>query len=293
MKSKQELSPHQSGFTMIDMLLVIVIIAIISAFSIMGINRARTSLRLDSSARTMMAYLEKARLDAINRHARNVSQMATLDIPPISATNTAPDPKKYRVTMDFGGNGVLTSQVVALESGVSIIIPTETVGSITTPVPPVVTFDWRGTNEGGENIVLTNGSAQITVNATEWGDVTLNDNLTIPVPTIPNIAFTQGIQAETVLDVSSTGCVLTTNPTSLSLGKNKSATVRTSISNAIGINTVSAATTSILLTVSPTSQNVTGNGTVSFTVKSGKKSGSFAVTFSSPCGSKNVGVTIN
>lgn len=283
MKSKQELSRQQSGFTMIDMLLVIVIIAIISAFSIMGINRARTSLRLDSSARTMMAYLEKARLDAINRHAR-ISNFATLVV--INSTS-------YRVTMDFGGNGVLTSQVVALGSGVSIIIPTETVGSVTTPVPPVVTFDWRGTNEGGENIVLTNGSAQITVNATEWGDITLNDNLTIPVPNIPNIAFTQGIQEETVINASSTGCVLTTNSTSLSLGKNKSATVRTSISNAIGINNVSAATTSTLITVSPASQDVIGDGTVSFTVKSGRKSGSFAVTFSSPCGSKTVGVTIN
>jgi prepilin-type N-terminal cleavage/methylation domain-containing protein len=283
MKSKQELSRHQSGFTMIDMLLVLVIIAIISAFSIMGINRARTSLRLDSSARTMMAYLEKARLDAINRHART-SNFATLEV--INSTS-------YRVTMDFGGNGVLTSQVVALESGVSIIIPTETVGTTVTPVPPVVTFDWRGVNEGGENIVLTNGSAQTTVNATEWGDVTLNDNLTIPVPTtVPDIAPTLSIHGDTVLNVSSTGCVLTTNPTSLSLGKNKSATVRTSISSATGINTVYAATTSILLTVSPTSQDVTGNGTVAFTVKSGKKTGSFAVTFSSPCGSKNVAVTI-
>jgi hypothetical protein len=193
--------------------------------------------------------------------------------------------------MDFGGNGTMTTRDVTVENGVSITIPNDPTTGF--PAPPRAVFDWRGKNSGEESVVLTNGTSQVTVNITDAGDVTLNSNLALPTPAIANINPLSDIKPEAVINASSSGCVITTNVTTLSLQRNRTGTVRITISSATGTNTITADTTSTLITLSPISQNVNGNGSVNFSVRASNRRGTYGVTFSSPCGAKTVAVVVS
>jgi prepilin-type N-terminal cleavage/methylation domain-containing protein len=286
MKSNRKLLQHQSGFSLTELLVVVVIIAIISAFSIMGINKARSSMSLTNSARVITTYLEKARIDSIRRRAKTTAQMAKVEV----LTSTT-----YKVTMDFDGRGNITSRTFPVENGVSIIIPNDpdiVLPSPPVPLPPTAVFDWRGNSPGGESFVLSNGTSQTTVNVTDSGDVTLNSSISIPVPAITTVNSTAGISSDTVLNASSSGCTISANTSSLTLRKNRNGTVRISHSSATGTNTVTAAPTSTTITITPETRTITGNGNGDFSINSGRKTGYFAVTFSSTCGSRTVSLTV-
>ena len=268
---------------MTELLVVVVIIAIISAFSIMGINKARSSMSLTNSARIITIYLEKARIDSIRRRAKTTAQMAKVEV--ITSTT-------YKVTMDFDGTGNITSRTFPVETGITMTIPNDPDITLPTPMPPSAVFDWRGNSPGGESFVLSNGTSQTTVNVTDSGDVTLDSSISIPVPTITTVNSTAGISSDTVLNPSSSGCTISANNSSLMLRKNKNGTVRISHSSATGTNIVTAAATASTITITPETRTINGNGNGDFSINAGRKTGYFAVTFSSPCGTKTVSLTV-
>jgi Tfp pilus assembly protein FimT len=61
------------GFTIMQMVVTIAIIAIVSTFGVLGIRKAQAEYRVQNSARQLAVYLEKARADAIRRHATPVT----------------------------------------------------------------------------------------------------------------------------------------------------------------------------------------------------------------------------
>jgi prepilin-type N-terminal cleavage/methylation domain-containing protein len=281
MEKKPKLTPSESGFSMVELLVVIIIIAVIAAFSVMGIGRARASINLNNSARTMINHLEKARIDSIRRRPNTISQMASVEV-----LNS----KTYRVTMDFDGNGILRTRDVTVESGVSIIIPNDPDTGL--PELMKVLFNWRGKAPGGDDIVLSNGTTQATVNIADSGDISLNNNITVPIPNIPSVNANTDIDNDTIVIPPSNGCTITTNVNSLSIRRNRSAAVRVRHNTAVGINNLTATTTSSLITALPESQDIIGNGSADFSIQAGRRTGSSSVTFTSPCGAKTVAVTI-
>src|SRR6266480_4230724 len=63
------IKPHAArGFSLLELLIVMTVIAIVSTFAVVGLSRSRDSVNLQNSARIMASYAEKARLDAIRRH---------------------------------------------------------------------------------------------------------------------------------------------------------------------------------------------------------------------------------
>src|SRR5688572_26892083 len=115
---------QQHGFTTVQMIATISIIAIVSAFGVLGITSARAEFRLQNSARLFASYVEKSRTDAIRRHAPSGQE---------SAVETfGPGTSNYTVTMDFGA-GFLETRTFQLESGL-----------VFSTAPRRVTFDWRG-----------------------------------------------------------------------------------------------------------------------------------------------------
>ncbi|HJU92264.1 MAG TPA: hypothetical protein VJ656_04935, partial [Pyrinomonadaceae bacterium] len=60
---------QQHGFTTLQTVVTIAIISIVSVFGVLGIRTARAEFRLQNSARLFASYVEKARADAIRRHA--------------------------------------------------------------------------------------------------------------------------------------------------------------------------------------------------------------------------------
>ncbi len=115
---------QQQGFTMTQMVITIAIIAVVSTFGVLGIRTARAEFRLQNSARLFASYVEKARADAIRRHAADGEES--------SIETGDPGSTSYAVTMDWG-NGFLETRTFDLEPGLSFNTAARR-----------VSFNWRG-----------------------------------------------------------------------------------------------------------------------------------------------------
>src|SRR6186997_2593657 len=99
---------QQRGFTLMQMVITIAIIAIVTTFGVLGIKTARAEFRLQNSARLFATYVEKARADSIRRHAGTGQESSIETFGPGNGT--------YAVTMDFGA-GVVETRNFVLENG--------------------------------------------------------------------------------------------------------------------------------------------------------------------------------
>jgi type II secretory pathway pseudopilin PulG len=124
MRRNRRKDKHQHGFTIMQMVVTIAIIAVVSTFGVLGIRTARAEFRLQSSARLFASYVEKARADSVRRHAALGSESS---VETFGAGNGT-----YAITMDFG-SGTVETRTFQLDSGVDF----ETAAL-------KVTFDWRG-----------------------------------------------------------------------------------------------------------------------------------------------------
>lgn len=124
MSRKRGAATQQRGFTIMQMIVTISIIAVVSVFGVLGITNARAEFRLQNSARLFATYVEKARVDAIRRHAP-VGQESAIE-------TFGPGTSNYTVTMDFG-TGALETRTFQLETGLSFATAAMR-----------LTFDWRG-----------------------------------------------------------------------------------------------------------------------------------------------------
>lgn len=119
---------HAGGFTVIELLIVITILAVVSGFALMQITRARQVMVRENAARELGSYLEKARVDSLRRRPTASAQMAQVTL--INATF-------YSVTLDADGNGTLDAPKV-------FSLPANSGLQFNTPFPRTIYFNWRG-----------------------------------------------------------------------------------------------------------------------------------------------------
>lgn len=115
---------QQRGFTITQMVITLVIIAIVSSAGVLAVKAARAEFRLQNNARLFATYIEKARADAIRRHAATGQESSIETFGPGSTT--------YAITMDFGA-GTVETRNFDLDSGLNFSTAAKR-----------VTFDWRG-----------------------------------------------------------------------------------------------------------------------------------------------------
>jgi type II secretory pathway pseudopilin PulG len=115
---------QQRGFTIMQMVVTIAIIAVVSTFGVLGIKNARAEFVVQNSARVFATYIEKARADSIRRHAVGAEES--------SVESFGAGTNYYAVTMDYG-SGTVETRNFQFEGGVTF----DTDGL-------KVTFDWRG-----------------------------------------------------------------------------------------------------------------------------------------------------
>ena len=174
---------NQGGFTLLQVIVVLALVAILSVFGAMGVVNARARMRLAASARTFAGLAEKARADSVRRHAMGADR-ATMQL----LTSTS-----YSVALDFDSNGVLDTydtKTFNLETNVSW--QPEYVGT-------TITFDWRGRSLTGQVtpiLLLRRGpasdSALITsllIQISGSGDITLDSEQFLD-GSIPDVALT-------------------------------------------------------------------------------------------------------
>lgn len=157
----------ETGFSLLETLIVVTVVAVLTAAGFLGITRARASMRLSGSAREYASYIERARVYSIRHHADTLAEAASVSI--------NGDRTSYSVTFDFDGNGTLETRTVQLPNGVSF----QTVEAIA--------FDWRGrtwSTVGGVtspyaqvSITISNGNEAVSIDVTGSGDVTIDSQV--------------------------------------------------------------------------------------------------------------------
>lgn len=204
-KSKANLQTTRGGrgFTTIELVIVATVMTIVTAFGVMGINRAKASIRLSGAAREYASYIERARLYSIRSHAETADERANVAI---NESLTS-----YNVSLDLDGDGVLDSKTIPLPDGVKFGTQ-ETIG-----------FDWRGRtwNTAGAttrsnaqvSITLTNDIDIVSVDVTGSGDVTIDS--AVFDDEVPNVTLNVGDLAAgaTPVPTPSSGGSSTPTPT--------------------------------------------------------------------------------
>src|SRR5215475_797804 len=144
-KAKQTEPPQSdSGFSLMQVIIVIAVIAAMTTFGALGITRARASIRLSRAAREYAAYIEKARVTSIRKHADTLAQMASVTI--------NPNLSSYLITMDIDGDGILEQRTINLPDGVTFA------------TAETIAFDWRGRTWNIVNgVTSTNAQVSITL----------------------------------------------------------------------------------------------------------------------------------
>ena len=99
------------GFSTIELIITATILTIVTGLGLMGISRAKASVRLAGSAREYASYIEKARLYSIRSHADNADERASIAI--------NDDKASYNVTMDLDGDGDMDLRTINLPSGMT------------------------------------------------------------------------------------------------------------------------------------------------------------------------------
>jgi Tfp pilus assembly protein FimT len=156
------------GFSVVELLVTGVVLSVVTSAGVMGINRARASVRLAGAAREYGAYIEKARVHSIRSHADDESERASVAI--------NDDMTSYTVTIDLDGDGVLDTKTITLPDGVEF----KTVETIA--------FDWRGrtwntvgtTTEANKQVSITLKDSyedKVSIDVTGSGDITINSDV--------------------------------------------------------------------------------------------------------------------
>ena len=71
---------RNGGFSAIELICTATVLAIVTAFGLIGISKARANVRLSGAAREFASYVEKARIFSIRNHADDAAERATVVI---------------------------------------------------------------------------------------------------------------------------------------------------------------------------------------------------------------------
>jgi len=285
---------RERGAGIVELVIVVALVAVISAFALIQIRSSRSALRVQNSVRQLASFMEKSRIDAVRRHG--------------TSTVTFSDTRTYSVTMDFNNSGSPITRTFTFQEGVNLA----------SSELPNVTFNWRGrTLTSGSSCVTTFAVSDtmdhgLSVDVSGSGDVTVENQQ----PTLPNVTYNNTVSSsdsinnrEVVsgastsdntpcMDLSGGGvgadsgppsCNIHVNSSTISIRKNGGGTGSIQVS----MNNPSLVVASFPsnLTVSPASQTVSSGQNFSVVSKNTLR-GPYNVTFTSQCGS-SITVKVN
>ena len=126
---KTKSAADASGFSVLELLIVAVMISVLVGFAITQIAQAKQNMARANAVRELTTFIEKARLDSVRRHATTNAQMAQVAII---------NPNFYSVTLDTNGDGsVEAPRVIGMPADSNLEIQNGT-------FPRTIMFNWRG-----------------------------------------------------------------------------------------------------------------------------------------------------
>lgn len=109
-------SVHQRGFTLVELMVAVLVMAVVLAFAVPGFESVVNGGRLTGAANEMLASLQSARMEAIRRNRRTVlclSRNANSDNPTCAPDNAA-DASGWITFVDLNRNGTYDDGAAAL-----------------------------------------------------------------------------------------------------------------------------------------------------------------------------------
>lgn len=149
-QSKRIKFRDESGKSLIDLMIAVVVIGIVTSFAVVGAVAARDNLRLSNSARILSSYLEKTRLAAIRCHCTTTVQISSTGS--YSITGPLRSPTSETMTLPLDRN--VTFQGLTL--------------------PLTITFDWRGRPDNDYHLAISNSQGTRTIDLSGGGDIKVN-----------------------------------------------------------------------------------------------------------------------
>jgi type II secretory pathway pseudopilin PulG len=96
--NKQDLKIKQSGFSIIELLVILTVLFILTTIALFNFDRSKSQFQRQNIAREFKTYLERARFDSVKRRASSGTDMARVRL--INANS-------FSVSTDFNQDGVL------------------------------------------------------------------------------------------------------------------------------------------------------------------------------------------
>jgi prepilin-type N-terminal cleavage/methylation domain-containing protein len=121
----------QSGFSLLELIIVLSIIAIVATIAMTQFGRTSVRFQRQNMARELKVYLERARFDSVKRRASLADDMARVEI--LDATT-------FRVTTDANLNGTIDANDTRLYS----FSGRSDVNIVGVVLPVTIKFDYRG-----------------------------------------------------------------------------------------------------------------------------------------------------
>ncbi len=97
---KEKRTKSQSGFSIVELLIVLTMVVILSTLAVLQFRSSKTDFERQNITHEFKVYLERARFDSVKRRAVNVNEMSRIVL------NSA---SSFTAALDFDGNGVLDS----------------------------------------------------------------------------------------------------------------------------------------------------------------------------------------
>jgi type IV fimbrial biogenesis protein FimT len=187
---KKKTKPSSAaGFSVVELLVVILVVTITSTFALVSFQKANRSFNLSGATRTLSAYLEKARVESVRRHGdANVV---------INSTSS------YTANINFIGN-TPTPRTITLPAGTSLsyTLPPSTTSIDPSSTPITITYDWRGRTASTVLLTLTDSTAGVAPSTVVVGpagdlssDTTVTGPVTTPTPQNTTETTTTGIKS--------------------------------------------------------------------------------------------------
>lgn len=125
----------ESGFSLVELLVVVIIIFIVVGLAFMGGKTANQLLQMQNGSRELKVAFERARFDSVKRRADG-SELANVQVL---------SDRFILTTYRKDANGVATPSVQTTMLSPGISISHYSSGTL----PMTITFDWRGETNGG------------------------------------------------------------------------------------------------------------------------------------------------
>jgi Tfp pilus assembly protein FimT len=188
----------ESGVSLVETLIVVVIIAIVAGLALMQSNAPNAQLKRQNVARELKVAMERARFDSVKRRGANSSTQAMLYVTGTSFTLTTDNDLSGTITSadDVMTNFAAQNIVIAGHSGTSVPTtiwfnqrgePVNSGGGLISPVFLVCNVSCSSPSAANANIVVLTPTG--TVNMLPGGATVPN----FPVPNVTSVPPGSGI----------------------------------------------------------------------------------------------------